>query len=90
MSIYAGIFLWFCAFVAVVLLAGWRQHVNHRAPQPQPQPPARPRRTCHVRGCGRLAHHQIVRRDTLTPEWVCIGCRDQGYILGYWLPEAAA
>ena len=81
MSIYLAVFLWACAVVAVILIAG----LVHELTRPKPQPrPARPHGTCHVRGCGRITHERITRRDTGTPEWVCIGCRDEGTVLGYW------
>lgn len=45
----------------------------------------RPAHTCHVRACGRAAYLTVIRRDTRTPEWVCVGCHDEGTAWGWWL-----
>ena len=82
MSIYLAVFLWACAVVAVLLIAGAVQHHTRPAPKPQPQRP--PIHTCHVRGCGRVAHWIVRRHDTGERKWVCIGCRDEGTAWGWW------
>ena len=75
-------------FGAMFLIAAIADSCDN-VPKPQPRP-ARPHGTCHVRGCGRITHERITRRDTGTPEWVCIGCRDEGTVLGYWDTEVAS
>ena len=89
MSTPALIFTLFCAFVAVVLIAGAVQHFTRPRVTVEPATP-RPHGTCHVRGCGVRTYDKVTRLDTLTDEWTCQQCRYEGAVLGYWTGEVAS